>query len=106
MVKNTKKQSKTAKELYQRKAEIFKLLANPIRLEILDLLNEREISLDELSNLIDIRKPNTSQHLAILRYLRVVAVRKGGQKAYYSIADKRIIELTKILQKLWGNKAL
>ena len=101
-IKNTGK----SKKIYQRNAEIYKLLANPIRLEILDILQDREVSLEELSDIIGIRKPNTSQHLAILRYLRVVTVRRQGQKAFYKLTDKRITEPTKILQKLWGNKPL
>ncbi|OGM10415.1 hypothetical protein A2Z67_02940 [Candidatus Woesebacteria bacterium RBG_13_36_22] len=105
MTKKIAKSSKQTKEIYQRNAEIYKLLANPIRLEILDILKDREVSLDELSERVGIRKPNTSQHLAILRYLKVVTVRKEGQKAFYKIVDKRITEPSKILQKLWGNKS-
>jgi len=91
--------------MFKRNAEIYKLLANPIRLEILDILEKNETSLDDLSEIIGIRKPNTSQHLAILRYLKVVKVRKEGQKAFYSIVDKRMLEPTKIIQKLWGKKS-
>lgn len=105
MSKNTKKLQKKDKSIYKRNAEIYKLLANPIRLEILDILSKGEASLDELSEKIGIRKPNTSQHLAILRYLKIVKVRKEGQKAFYTIADKRITEPSKILQKLWGKEA-
>ena len=105
MIKNTKKQPKSQKEIYKRNAEIYKLLANPIRLEILDILKNREVSLEELSDIIGIRKPNTSQHLAILRYLKVVSVRRVGQKAFYKVIDKRVTEPSKILQKHWGNKS-
>lgn len=102
----TKNNQVKSKEIFRRNAEIYKLLANPIRLEILDILKDREASLEDLSETIGIRKPNTSQHLAILRYLRVVTVRKEGQRAFYKITDKRINEPNKILQKLWGNKPL
>jgi len=102
MAQKTESGNKKSKEVYQRNAEIYKLLANPIRLEILDILKDREVSLEELSEIVGIRKPNTSQHLAILRYLKVVSVRKEGQKAIYKIVDKRVIEPSKILLKLWG----
>ena len=102
----TKKSLKSDKKIFQRNAEIYKLLANAIRLEILDILKDREASLEELSDLVGIRKPNTSQHLAILRYLRIVTVRREGKKAMYKITDKRINEPSKILQKLWGKKPL
>lgn len=55
------------KEVYERNAEIYKLMANPIRLEILNIIKEDEVSVDNLSQLIGIRKANTSQHLSILK---------------------------------------
>jgi ArsR family transcriptional regulator len=102
----TKKSSKSGKKIFQRNAEIYKLLANPIRLEILDILKDRKASLEELSEIIGIRKPNTSQHLAILKYLRIVTVEREGKKAVYEIVDKRVTEPSNIIQKLWGNKPL
>jgi len=102
-MKKTENQSKMQKIDYQRNAEVYKLLANPLRLKIIDILKDRDVSLDELSEILKIRKPNTSQHLTILRYLKIVSVRREGQKAIYKIADKRVVELTKIFQKLWGS---
>lgn len=75
---------------YQKQSEIFSILSNPIRLKILHILNQRETSLEELSEQIGIRKPNTSQHLAIMRYQKIIKVRKDGQRAMYSIRDKNI----------------
>ena len=57
---------------FEQQAELFKLLSNPIRLQIIDILSKKEASLEELTETIGIRKPNTSQHLAILRYLQIV----------------------------------
>ncbi len=106
MSKPSKPISPYPKAIYERNAEIYKLLANPIRLEILNILKGGEASLDDLSEIIGIRKPNTSQHLAILRYLRMVKMRRVGQRAYYTIADPRIVEPCKILKELWGDKPL
>jgi DNA-binding transcriptional ArsR family regulator len=85
---------------FKRQAELFKLLSNPIRLQIIDILSKKETSLDELTEAIGIRKPNTSQHLAILRYLRIVRPRREGRIIIYRITNPRINKLLKLAQGL------
>lgn len=91
-----------SKQVYSRNAEIYKLLANPIRLEILNIIKNNEATVDEISKLVGIRKANSSQHLAILRHLKVVHSRKVGKRVFYQIVDPRIVEPCKILKDLWG----
>jgi DNA-binding transcriptional ArsR family regulator len=83
---------------YKEKAELFNLLSNPIRLQILDILSKKDASLDELTETIGVRKPNTSQHLAILRYLRIVKTRREGIRTIYRLTNpniKKVIEFTR-----------
>lgn len=90
------------KDVYSRNAQIYKILANPIRLEILNIIKNSEATVDQISETVGIRKANTSQHLAILRFLKVVTTRKEGKKVFYKITDSRIVEPCKILKELWG----
>jgi DNA-binding transcriptional ArsR family regulator len=85
---------------YQRNAEIYKLLANPKRLEILNLLREQEMPVEELVKTLRISKANVSQHLALLRHNRLVTVHRKGLNAFYNIVDPRIVEPCRILYKL------
>jgi ArsR family transcriptional regulator len=94
---------KQTKEIFERNAGIYKLLANPKRLEILTLLGEKEMTVTELVNAMGIRKANVSQHLAILRYLKFVTVKRIGKNAFYNIADKRINQQSKVLDELWSS---
>ncbi len=94
------------KSVYSRNAQIYKILANPIRLEILNIIKNTEATVDQISKTVGIRKANTSQHLAILRFLKVVTTRKEGKRIYYRITDARIVEPCKILKDLWGKNAL
>lgn len=82
---------------YRQNAETYKILANPKRLEILNLLREQEMSVEELIQVLGISKANMSQHLALLRNARLVIVRRKGLNAYYNIADPRIVEACRIL---------
>lgn len=88
------------KEVYEKNAEIYKLLANPKRLEILNIIKNKEATVDQISETMGIRKANTSQHLAILRFLKVVKVRRNGKNAFYKIANPRLVEPCKILKDL------
>lgn len=88
------------KEAYFNNAHVYKILANPIRLEILNILKEQEVSVDDLTRIIGIRKPNVSQHLAVLRMMGLVSERRNGKGVYYSIIDSRIVAPCKILHEL------
>ncbi|HHW10632.1 MAG TPA: winged helix-turn-helix transcriptional regulator [Firmicutes bacterium] len=80
------------KRMYEMHAEICKALSHPRRLEVLDRLREGEKSVEELSRLMEMPKSNLSQHLAILRQMRLVKTRREGLNIIYSIANEKIIE--------------
>ena len=85
---------------YEKNAEIYKILANPNRLEILNLLREQEMPVEELVKILGIAKANVSQHLNLLRHAKLVTVRRTGLNGYYNIIDPRIVEPCRILHKL------
>lgn len=89
------------KKLYEMQAELCKTLSNPKRLEILDILREREeISVNDLAEMLEIPKANTSQHLAVLRQARVVNTRKDGINVYYSLRSDKISEACAITRQI------
>ena len=88
------------KEAFIKNAEIYKVLANPKRLEILNLLGLREFAFEELRSVLKLPKANISQHLALLRHAKLVTVRRTGQKAHYQIVDRRIVDPCRILHEL------
>ncbi len=85
---------------YERNAEIYKILANSKRLEILNLLREQEMSVEQLIKTLGIAKANVSQHLALLRHAKLVTVRRDGLNRFYNIIDPRIVEPCRILHQL------
>ena len=89
---------------YEKNAEIYKILANPKRLEILNLLREQEMPVEELVKTLGIPKANVSQHLALLRHAKLVTVRRSGLNGYYNIIDPRIVEPCRILHELAKRK--
>ncbi len=95
-----------SKKTFERNAKIYKLMANAKRLEILNLLKMNEMTVTELVNAMGVRKANVSQHLAILRYIKLVKVKRVGKNAFYSIADAKIVEPCKIMNDIWKSNSI
>ena len=74
-------------------AERFGALSEPVRIRLLDRLREGEASVLDLTAAIGTTPQNVSKHLAVLRRAGIVARRKQGNFAYYSIVDERVFEL-------------
>jgi DNA-binding transcriptional ArsR family regulator len=105
MQKTNKLKSPFPKEVYKKNAELYKVMANPKRLEILNLIVNKEATVNELSKTLGTRKSNTSQHLAYLRYVGLVTTRRKGKNVFYKITNPKIIEPFKIFNQLRSNKA-
>lgn len=86
------------------KADFFKALANPVRIEILDRLRDGEKSVKNLAAPFDIEQAAVSQHLAVLRAKRIVKTRKDGNSVYYSITDPAIFDLLDDAARIFKNQ--
>lgn len=92
------------KEAYHKNAVIYKILANPKRLEILNLLKTGEMGVEKILRVMKISKANLSQHLALLRHHGLVTTRRSGLNIFYKIIDPRIVDPCKILHGLRKRK--
>ena len=86
--------------LYDQFARIGKAVANPHRLEILDLLAQCERRVDEIAKEANLSFANTSQHLQALREARLVETRRAGTAVYYRLADERVFRLWQAIREL------
>jgi DNA-binding transcriptional ArsR family regulator len=93
-----------SKEVYRKNAELYKVMANAKRLEILNCIVDKEATVNELSKMLGTRKSNTSQHLAYLRYVGLVTTRRQGKNVFYKITDPRIVEPCKIFNDLRASR--
>jgi ArsR family transcriptional regulator len=82
-------------------ALLLKSISHPIRLKILCLLQDQELSVSEIRDSVETSGANITQHLNILRNQGVNDFRKDANFIYNRIADKRIIELMKALQQIF-----
>ncbi|GLW96487.1 hypothetical protein Misp02_05740 [Microtetraspora sp. NBRC 16547] len=76
--------------IYQQLARIGKAFASPVRLRLLDVLGERERTVEELAEEAGIALKNTSAQLQQLRAAHLVTSRRAGTRVYYRLADERV----------------
>lgn len=90
----TKKMSAEAIEMV---ADRFKILSEPLRLRILQMLQEGEKSVTELTDLTGTSQPNISKHLKLMQTAGIVSRDQIGNTVYYSIADESIFKLCDVV---------
>ncbi len=78
------------KEIYQQISRVGKAVANPGRLELLDLLTQGPRTVEGLAREAGISVANASQHLRILRAARLVEAEKRGLFVIYRLADQGV----------------
>ncbi len=83
------------------KAGLFKALAHPARIRILELLRDGEKSVSELQLGLGIEGSSVSQQLAILRMKNLVDTRKSGNMIYYRLRDPQVNELLAVARRLF-----
>ena len=78
-------------------ASRFKLLADPMRLTILNQLEGGELSVNEIAEAVEASQPNVSKHLKILQEAGLLHRRQEGNTVFYSIADESVFQLCEVV---------
>jgi DNA-binding transcriptional ArsR family regulator len=79
----------------------MKAIAHPLRLKVLCVLGEGELSVQEIVDSVGTSQSNISQHLAILRDKGVLATRKDANRVYYRIGDPRTVKLVGMMRDVF-----
>lgn len=85
-------------QVLEKQVRICKAFANATRLQLLDLLGQREWPASELQKRLAISKPNLSQHLAVLKAAGVVSTRREGKQVYCSLAFPEVKSACRLLR--------
>lgn len=91
-------------EMQQFKADFFKALAHPLRIQILELLCEGEKNVNEIQSILGSEGSAVSQQLMVLRSKNIVVGKKDGNKVLYSLRDPLIIDLLAITKQIFSNQ--
>ncbi|MFF3013206.1 ArsR/SmtB family transcription factor [Streptomyces sp. NPDC057939] len=86
--------------LYQAKAEFFRMLGHPVRIRVLELLQNGPVPVRELLAEIDIEPSNLSQQLAVLRRSGIVVSIRDGATVSYALAGGDVAELLRAARRI------
>ena len=86
--------------LYQAKAELFRTLGHPVRIRVLELLQDGPRPVRDLLTAIEVEASNLSQQLAVLRRAGLVTARKEGPAVHYSVTSPEVPELMRVARSI------
>ncbi|WP_370085730.1 ArsR/SmtB family transcription factor [Streptacidiphilus sp. MAP12-16] len=86
--------------LYQAKAEFFRMLGHPVRIRVLELLQEGPMPVRDLLSQIEVERSNLSQQLAVLRRSGIVTATRDGDTVVYALAGGDVAELMRAARRI------
>lgn len=88
-------------EHIEQASRALKALSHPLRLKILCVLGDREVSVQDIVDHVGTSQSNISQHLAILRDKGVLRTRKDANRVYYRVSDTRTLQLIRLIRDVF-----
>lgn len=89
----------TSAELYELHARVWKAIADPKRLLLINEMRDGSKSVGDLCDAIRISQSNASQHLAVLRDRGLVRSQRAGSNVYYSLSSPKIVQAVVLLRE-------
>lgn len=86
--------------LYQAKAEFFRMLGHPVRIRVLELLQDGPTSVRDLLAAIEIEPSSLSQQLAVLRRSGIVTATRTGSTVVYALAGGDVADLMQAARRI------
>ncbi len=88
------------KHIYQLHAQVCKALAHGIRIEIIDLLQDKEMGFGEIFEKTGIAKSSLSQHLSVMVENGILNQRKEGINSYYRVSTDKVSEACQLMREV------
>jgi DNA-binding transcriptional ArsR family regulator len=82
-------------------SQAMKSMSNPLRLKILCILGDTEVAVQDIVKSVGTSQSNISQHLALMRDMGVLRIRKDGNRVLYRIGDMRTLLLISMIRDVF-----
>jgi len=79
----------------------LRAMGHPLRLKILCVLGDQEISVQDIVDTVGTSQSNISQHLAILREKGVLKTRRDANRVFYRVGDVRVLQLIRMMREVF-----
>jgi ArsR family transcriptional regulator len=88
-------------EHIEQASRAMKAMSHPLRLKILCILGDKEVSVQDIVESVGTSQSNISQHLAILRDKGVLRTRKDANRVFYRVGDTRTLKLLSMMRDVF-----
>jgi ArsR family transcriptional regulator, virulence genes transcriptional regulator len=88
------------KKIFELHAEVCKALGHPLRIEVIEILQNNELCFTDILDVTGGLKSNLSQHLSIMTKNGILKVRREGQCNYYSIGSKKVSQACRLMREV------
>ncbi len=96
--------SSIKEQVYQELSRVTHAISNSKRMELIDVLSQKGYSVEELSKEIAMSIASTSQHLQVLKSVKLVETQRQGNFIIYSITDDSVLRLISAVKELGYRK--
>ena len=90
-------------QIHKVKAEFFRTLGHPLRVRVLELLKDGEMTVGDLQAELGIDSSGASQHLSAMRRQGILEARKEGTSVYYKVRDPRVFQMLESAKQVIGS---
>ena len=90
--------------VYKIKADFLKVLAHPVRLQVIELLKSGEQNVGAIAKRLGVPQPSLSQHLMLLKEADILKSKQQGTVIYYSIEDAEIFQVLRPVAEMLRKK--
>lgn len=95
----------TKARLFERQAAIARAVAHPLRLAVLDFLQDREKCVCDIAEHVGAERSNISRHLAVMVHAGVLSCRKEGLKVFYTLRTPCVAEFLACVVRVLKHQA-
>lgn len=90
----------TDKKIFELHADTCKALGHPLRIEIIDLLQDKELCFTDILQITGGLKSNLSQHLSVMTKKGILKTRRDGQCIYFSLSSKKVAKACQLMREV------
>lgn len=88
------------KRIFELHADTCKALGHPLRIEVIDLLQDNELCFTDILEVTGGLKSNLSQHLTVMTKKGILKTRKDGQCTYFSLSSKKVAQACRLMREV------
>ena len=90
----------SSKKIFELHADVCKALGHPLRIEVIDLLQNKELCFTDILEITGGLKSNLSQHLSVMTKKGILKTRRDGQCIYFSLSSKKVAQACRLMREV------